>query len=197
MKNLTDSQLLEAIKLSNSSAFDILFDRYWDKLYNIALSRLNDSDQVQDIIQELFIKIWERKENINIKISFESYLLGALKFAIISYFRSLKVKEQQLEEALQRIDVLEDSIHNLSDYILLEQTIEEAVNTMPEMLKQVYLLRSENLSVKEIAGKLGIADQTVKNYISEVLRRLRVKLAKKYPEGYVTYIAILFATLNH
>ncbi|MFA6944433.1 MAG: sigma factor [Pedobacter sp.] len=75
MKNLTDSQLLEAIKLSNSSAFDILFDRYWDKLYNIALSRLNDSDQVQDIIQELFIKIWERKENINIKISFESYLL--------------------------------------------------------------------------------------------------------------------------
>ncbi|MFA6944434.1 MAG: sigma factor-like helix-turn-helix DNA-binding protein [Pedobacter sp.] len=102
-----------------------------------------------------------------------------------------------MEEALQRIDVLEDSIHNLSDYILLEQTIEEAVNTMPEMLKQVYLLRSENLSVKEIAGKLGIADQTVKNYISEVLRRLRVKLAKKYPEGYVTYIAILFATLNH
>jgi len=183
--------------MGDSAAFDILFDRYWKKLYRSGLARLRDAEQVQDIIQEIFIRIWERRESLEINTSLESYLSGALKFSIISHFRSQKLKEQQLGEALKRVELLEESIHNLADYLLLEQTLEEAVNAMPEMLKQVYLMRSDNLTVKEIAGKLGIADQTVKNYISEVLRRLRIILAKKYPEGYLTYIAVLFAALHN
>jgi DNA-binding NarL/FixJ family response regulator len=67
---------------------------------------------------------------------------------------------------------------------------------MPEMLQKVYQLRSENLSVKAIAGELGLAEQTVKNYISEVLRRLRHTIVEKHPEKHVTYLAVLMALLH-
>jgi predicted transcriptional regulator len=67
---------------------------------------------------------------------------------------------------------------------------------MPEMLRKVYLLRSENHSVKAIAGELGLADQTVKNYIAEVSRRLRIVIAEKYPEKHLTYMALLIAILH-
>jgi RNA polymerase sigma-70 factor (ECF subfamily) len=77
----------------------------------------------------------------------------------------------------------------------LERTLEDAVNGMPEMLKKVYLLRSDNHSVKAIAGELGLADQTVKNYIAEATRRLRIVITDKYPGKHLTYMAILTAVL--
>ena len=64
------------------------------------------------------------------------------------------------------------------------------------MLKRVYQLRSENLSVKAIADELGLADQTVKNYIGEVSRRLRVTIAEKHPEKHLTYMALILAMLH-
>lgn len=67
---------------------------------------------------------------------------------------------------------------------------------MPDMLQKVYQLRSKNKAVKEIASELGVAEQTVKNYISEVLRRLRIGIVDKHPEKQVTYVAIIFALLN-
>lgn len=196
MKNLTDWQLISAIKLSNSSAFDLMFDRHWNKLYKIAMSRLQDTDDVQDILQEVFISIWNRRYNLNITGSVEAYLVGAVKFAIISHLRSNKVKQQQLNEAMQRINILESAVDDLSDYFQLEKLLEETVNTMPLMLKQVYLLRSDNLSVKEIADQLGLADQTVKNYIAEVLRRLRIVISRKYPEEYLGIMAAISMLIN-
>ncbi|NRF39531.1 RNA polymerase sigma factor [Pedobacter foliorum] len=196
MKNLSDSQLLAYVNQDHVLAFEVLFDRHWDKLYRIALSRVQDTDDAQDILQEVFISIWNRRNSIVIKTSFEGYLTGALKFAVISHLRSQKAKQHQLEEAMQRINILETTVDDLSNYYLLEKTLEEAVNAMPQMLKQVYLLRSDNLSVKEIADKLGLADQTVKNYITEVLRRLKIVISRKYPEEYLGIIAAIYALIN-
>nr|WP_068890031.1 sigma-70 family RNA polymerase sigma factor [Pedobacter panaciterrae] len=196
MKSLSDSQLLHYISQDNVMAFEVLFERHWDKLYRIALSRVQDTDDAQDILQEVFISIWNRRNSIIIKTSLEGYLIGALKFAVITHLRSQKVKQDQLTEAIQRMNIMENAIHDLSDYFLLEKTLEDAINSMPLMLKQVYLLRSDNLSVKEIADKLGLADQTVKNYIAEVLRRLRIVISRKYPEEYLGIIAAIYALIN-
>nr|WP_299513039.1 sigma-70 family RNA polymerase sigma factor [Mucilaginibacter sp.] len=183
------------MKENDHFAFDALFDRYWKKLYQTAFARLGDEDTAQDIVQEIFIKIWKRRESLDIQTSLENYLHSAVRFSVISHYRSKKASELQMQNALERINLLEDSIGSLTDYLELERTLENAVNGMPEMLKKVYLLRSDNHSVKAIAGELGLADQTVKNYIAEVTRRLRIVITEKYPGKHLTYIAVLATVL--
>ena len=195
MMRYPDTELLSQIKQHDHAAFQTLFDRYWEKLYRTAKARLDDEIEAQDIVQEIFIKLWQRREQIEIHTSVENYLQSAVRLSVIAHLRSRKASETQMQHALERINILEDSIHSLTDYIELEQTLEEALNLMPETLKRVYQLRSENLSVKAIAGELGLADQTVKNYIAEVTRRLRLIIIEKYPEKHLTYLAIIVAML--
>ncbi|SCW48324.1 RNA polymerase sigma factor [Mucilaginibacter sp. NFR10] len=197
MIEIADTILLSRIREDDHSAFDLLFERYWERAYQAARARLDDEAQAQDLIQEIFIKLWQRRHSLNIQTSFEQYLLSAVRLSVISYFRSQKVTHVRLEDALQRLELLENSIHDHSGYLELEQTLEQAVKHMPEMLQKVYELRSENHSVKAIASELGLAEQTVKNYISEVLRRLRIAISEKHPEQSAAYLAlILFALYN-
>ncbi|QEM08564.1 RNA polymerase sigma factor [Mucilaginibacter rubeus] len=191
-----DKTLLLQIKEDDSFAFDLLFERYWEKLYQAANARLNDDAIAQDIVQEIFIKLWQRRKVLEVQLSLEYYLLSAVRLSVMGHFRSQKTNDIRMQDALRRITYLEDSIESHTDYLELERTLEHAVNSMPEMLQRVYQLRSENLSVKAIAGQLGLAEQTVKNYISEVLRRLRQTIIEKHPEKHVTYIAVLAALLH-
>jgi RNA polymerase sigma-70 factor (ECF subfamily) len=196
MAHYSDKELLDQIRLHDKSAFNTLFDRYWDKLYRTARARLDDETEAKDIVQEVFIKLWQRRASLNIHTSFESYIFSAVRLSIISHFRSQKVTELQMQEALERMNLLETATESLTDYIELEKVLEEAVNNMPEMLKQVYLRRADNYSVAEIADELGIADQTVKNYMGEASRRLRIVIKEKYPEKHLTYMALILAILH-
>jgi RNA polymerase sigma factor (sigma-70 family) len=196
MEIVSDQDLLLQIKHNDHDAFTVLFGRYWKSMFQSAKSRLNDSDAAQDLVQEIFIRIWQRRSDLLITGPLENYLMGSVRLGVINHFKSSKAKESQLEGALQRINILEDSIESLTDYLELEKTLEQAVELMPEMLKKVYELRSENLSVKAIADELGIADQTVRNYISEVSRRLRVVISQKFPEKHLTYILLITAILH-
>jgi RNA polymerase sigma-70 factor (ECF subfamily) len=195
MKNLSDQELLLAVRGDNHNAFDILFDRHWQRCYQSARARLNGSHAAQDIVQEIFIKLWQRRASLEVNGPLENYLQSAVKLSVISHFRSKKVTEVQLEDALERINMLENAVHSITDYIELEKTLQQTVELMPEMLKRVYQLRSENLSIKAIAGELGLADQTVKNYLSEVSRRLRIVISEKHPEKHLTYMALIIAIL--
>ncbi|WP_316815164.1 RNA polymerase sigma factor [Pedobacter nyackensis] len=195
MESIADQDLLILIRHDDKDAFTTLFDRYWQRLFQSAKARLGGDDAAKDIVQEIFIKLWQRRSDLNIKGPLENYLQGAVRLSVISHYNSKKVNQVLLEDSLDRINILEDSIESLTDYLDMEQTLTEAVELMPEMLKKIYQLRSENLSVREIAGTLGLAEQTVKNYISEVLRRLRIVIAQKYPEKHLTYMAVLAAML--
>ncbi len=196
MKTYTDIDLLQLVKDDDHSAFNKLFDRYWQKAYQKAIARLDDESVAQDIVQEVFINIWQRRATLDIHTSFENYLYSAVRLKVISHFRSQKVSVVQLQDAIERMTLLETATESLTDYIEMERVLAAAVDAMPEMLKQVYLLRAENHSVKDIAGQLGIADQTVKNYMAEASRRLRVVIKDKFPEKHLTYIALILAALH-
>lgn len=197
MKYFSDTALLQHIRKDDHSAFDELFGRYWERMYKAAWNRLDDEAAAQDVVQEIFIKIWQRRHVLEIQISVEHYLLSAVRLSVIDYFRLQKVSRKRMEDALQRVEILEESINANTGYFELERTLAEAVSHMPEMLQRIYELRSSNHSIKDIAGKLGLAEQTVKNYISEVLRRLRIVVNEKHPEKSTVYLAIAFLVLHN
>lgn len=195
-EHLSDQELLFKIKQNDVAAFDIFFEKYWDKLYKTAFARLNDTQEAKDIVQELLINFWNRKASIEINTNLENYLFGALKFSVINHFRSLKMNELRLQEAVQRMSVLETSVADIEDYLELEKVLAEAVKLMPETLQKIYALRCDDVPIKEIGNQLGLADQTVKNYTSNILRSLRQTIAQKYPEKNLTYTLLLLALLN-
>lgn len=196
MAQVLDSDLLLRISEDDHQAFDTLFERYWESLYRSALARLGDEAIAQDIVQEIFIKIWQRRETLVINTSLESYLHSAVRLSVISHFRSAKVNETQLQDALQRMNILEQAIADHTDYLSMEKTLAYEVSHMSETLQRIYQLRTENYSIKDIASELGLAEQTVKNYISEVLRRLRVAIKEQYPEKYAAYFSLIIAILH-
>ena len=178
-------------------AFETLFDRYWKPMFRAAQARLKDSATAQDIVQEIFIKMWQRRSTLIITGPLENYLMSSVRLSVLYHYRSQKANPVSMDDALDRINVLESSLDSLTHYIELEKTLADAVITMPEMLQKVYELRSENRSIKDIAQQLGLADQTVKNYISEVIRRLRVVIVQQHPEKSLTYLSLLLFVLHN
>ncbi len=83
----SDIALLQLIKEGDHPAFDTLFDRYWKRLYQTAYARVNDQAIAQDIVQELFITIWQRRLTMTVQLSLENYLLSAVRLSVISHFR--------------------------------------------------------------------------------------------------------------
>lgn len=191
----SDEQLLALINANDEKAFDKLYARYWKLLYTIAWNRLRDQTAAEDLVQELFINFWERRNTIVIKTFLENYLRASMKYMIIAHVERMKANTESLKRLLERMATVESGIHETLVGAELEKTISDAVSAFPENMQKVFRLRSEDLSVREIAAILGLAEQTVKNNISEALEKLRVVLAKQYPDTYQSFYTILAAVL--
>lgn len=181
-----NEELVRQLKLGNEVAYDLLYEQYWKKLYIHVLSRVKDEDAAKDIVQNVFISIWERKDTLEISTSLEQFLFGAVKLKVLNYFRIEKIEERVMEYTLQKLERATVSIHEMSDYLALEKLIEIEIEELPEKMRHAYLMRHAHLSTAEIAKKLNLAEQTVSNHISEAMRRLRKKLGDKFPERLIS-----------
>jgi RNA polymerase sigma factor (sigma-70 family) len=189
-----DKQLLQLLKDDNAAAFNNIYNLYWKSLYQAAYSRVNDEDVAKDIVQNVFIEIWQKRDTLQITTTLKQYLHGAVKMKVLHHYRSETIKQQALDNALDRITHLLHSSPNLSAYFDLERIISEEVEGMPQNMKNSFLLRSDSQSVKEIASSLDLAEQTVSNNITEALKRLKKRIRLEYPERYVgcfLFIAVL------
>jgi RNA polymerase sigma-70 factor (family 1) len=185
--NRTDKELIETIATGSPDAFQILFNRHWKSLYAFVFRLTKDEDHSKDILQDVFMYIWNNREKLYTKDSFLPYLYTVAKSSVMSSFRKDKVR-------LDGINTLLDSIHSPahSDDNLLFKEVLLSVNTelskMPSNMQQCFKLsRYEDKSIKHIAAELKLSEQTVKNNISEALRRLRYSVE----QGSFLYLSIL------
>jgi len=174
VKKISDLELVRLLKAGNKKAFNELYERYWEIAYDIAYKQLHDEDNAKDIVHDVFIHIWTKQEQLGIDKSFIAYLYTCLKNRIIDNVRKENFRARQLDRLRQ---TLSEEDHSMMDDLLsreLEDQILLKVNSLPDKMKEVYRLsREEELSIDEIAEKLSLSPQTVKNQISNALKRLR------------------------
>lgn len=175
-ENLPDKMLLE--HADEESAFRVLYDRYWHLLYTKALNRLGNDADAQDAVQEIFISCWRNKSTIQITDSLLPYMLIAIKYCIIrKVSRSAKkgvVYPLSLEDLGEEELTTEEFIH----YRELQSLIDKEVKLLPERMQQVYKLsRIEQMRHAEIAARLQITEQTVKNTLGMALKKLKLRLS--------------------
>lgn len=194
LSDMTNAEWITLLQQSGPRAFTLLYQRYWKLMYKHALSRVEDDDVAQDIVQEVFISLWQKRERLIISTSMEALLLGFVKIQVLAYFKQEKVRQRVIDKAIQQLETVMDA--EPISQTAVDEAIQHALADMPENMRQSFLLRCDNRSIREISEMLGIAEQTVSNNLNEVVRRLRKKMAQETPGEYLTCLSILFSLFH-
>jgi RNA polymerase sigma-70 factor (family 1) len=170
-----DDEIIVMLKNNDEQAMIVLYKLHWKKLYTSAYKILKDKETCQDIIQDVFIRIWHKRDQLNIGHSLETYIFASVRYEVYRKIRETKRYEPIVDEmadtiaASKGLDTLE--------YKELESHIESVIDTLPAKCKEVYRMsRNELLSHKEIAEKLAISTNAVRNHITKALHRLRISM---------------------
>lgn len=172
---MNDNRLLEGIKSGNASYYEEVFRKYYQSLCLFALKYVRGPDEAEEIVQEMFVKIWQKKESLAVTTSLKSYLYQAVRNACLNHLKHINVK---LEYQKRAIDT--SSTANAGDTLValeLEARITETLNKLPPERKKIFLMsRNEGLKYREIAEKLNISIKTVENQMSKALQFLKTEL---------------------
>lgn len=164
------------LRIGHTSALQEIFVRYHGRLYKTVVGMLLDEEQAKDIVQEIFIDLWNRRDSSDIQ-NLLPYLISAVRFRALARLRNGKVRAHHLAlmERIQFVNQTEDAINAHE----LNQSLQLALAELSPRCKEVFeLSRFENLTHKQIAGRLGITPKTVEVQIHKALAVLRKKLDK-------------------
>lgn len=185
---INDSALIERASRGEPAAFQQLFDKYWPDLFHMACKRLSSKEDARDIVQEVFLSLWNNIGHVKIEESLAAYLFVSLRNKIFNHYEKNAVRlKHLLNEAFDPIQS-EESILDHINYKYLRQFIAEEVARMPKKMKEIYLLsREQQLSIGEIAELLLLSPQTVKNQLHKALERIRGSLRKNKLNYYLFF----------
>jgi RNA polymerase sigma-70 factor (ECF subfamily) len=171
-----EETLLQALRNGDEGAMESLFREHYKRLCNYANTLLNDMDKSEDVVQQLFIQMWEKREVMEITGSVQSYLFRALRNSCLNKIKYGKVRQLYAEEviALSKQSEPASSI-TLQDE--LQHQIKKAIESLPDQCRLIFKMsRFEELKYSEIAEQLGLSIKTVENQMGKALRIMREKL---------------------
>lgn len=193
-----DAQLLNEIKKGDNQAFEYLFKTYYPRLRGYAVRFVEDEETARDIIQECFMRFWEKREMLS-AVSVTSLLFAMVRNGCLNYLKHLSIVEKHQieylatidgEERLYHTDLSLDAEHKLL-YTELQEQINIVIGQLPERSREVFLMsRFKGLKNREIADKLQISTTAVEKHISKALKSFSQHFKDKYPvDIYILIIA--------
>ncbi|MGQ8335651.1 RNA polymerase sigma-70 factor [Sunxiuqinia sp. A32] len=187
MKKRTDKELYFELKGGDEHALEILFHKYYASLCLYALQFLEDEEKAEEFVQDMFVKIWTKREELNIETSFKQYLLRSIKNQCINYIQHLKIRQKYAQKVKDELKQESDSPSFYMEFGLAEK-IENSIDSLPEKRKAIFKMsREDGLKYREIADKLGISVKTVEVQMGLALKQLREML-----KDYQDYMIDLF-----
>lgn len=177
--DLTDVQLIRLLKEDNETAFAEIYKRHAKSLADFTASKLFNLEDAQDIIHDIFVKLWEDRKQLNITSNLKTYLFTITRYRIIDKIRRNITREEYAAMLQSLVNAHQPNVEQQIAAKELQQTIENSLNELSPKVKEIYQLsREENLSITEIAEKLQLSEQTVKNQLSTALSHLRKSLSR-------------------
>lgn len=177
-----EDEILNQIRQGNLEAFELMFRNYYQELCNYAFQYFHDKDTAEEIVQDLFFKLWMKRETLIIRTSVRSYLYKSVYNNTMLFLREKNSREriELMPEEIEHTYTNEPDIPIQS--IELDQIIQDTIGSMPLKVRKIYeLSRLEGLKYKEIAEKLSISVKTVEANMGKALKLFRKNL-KDYME---------------
>jgi RNA polymerase sigma-70 factor (ECF subfamily) len=174
-----ESLLVRNLSKGNLLAFNALYDEYSNRLYRFAFGYLKSEEEAEELVQEVFTIIWEKRSHLKEELSFKSFLFTIAFNIIRKHFRSKVQLAEYLKSGL--VDDMDTQTSQQVSYDSLYQYINELIEKMPRRRKEVFKKsRIEGLSVKEIADEFKVSHKTVENQLTEALKFIRTNLNQEY-----------------
>ena len=167
-----------------------LYETYSTKLYHFAFGYLKSEPDALDIVQEVFISLWNNRKKLSKDSNLNAYLFSVAKNTVISVFRKKISEKQYLEELKDKVVTNGVDTESKVNYDILSEKIKELVDQLPPQRKKIYILsKEEGYSNKAVAEELGISVKTVEDHLSKATKFLRKNLSE------YGFIALLFIEL--
>ncbi|HMR18754.1 MAG TPA: RNA polymerase sigma-70 factor [Sphingobacterium sp.] len=173
----TDVELLSLFCQSDAAAFTEIYNRYWKKLFVQAANRIHSLEDAEEIVQDVFTSLWNRRDKLNITSGLSNYLAVSVKYRVIKTLDRYYNMQKYIDAVLTE-DKIDDSTQQFLAFDELQEELAKYVQQLPDKCRLVFQLsREEGYSQKQIAEELGIAEKTVEAHLGKAFKTLRSKLA--------------------
>lgn len=159
--------------LDSEIAFKEIYSMFWKKLFSIAYSKLNEKQEAEDVVHDVFVSLWINRDKIKIR-SLEQYLATAVKYLVLT---KLKKREHQRKYCRSVRSLTSDEwlIENVVHNKQMLDTVSSGIEALPEKCRLIFKYsRNEGMPVKQIAKQLNISPKTVENQLGKALKHLRL-----------------------
>lgn len=188
----TDIELVLKLQKGDVEAFDLVYEKYAGKLYGFTLKYLKSTNETEELVQSVFLKVWENHKTLRKESSFKSYLFTIAYNEICNTFRRRSHLQKFIGEQLIENSQITSETEELIDYNSIRERIEQIISKLPERQRTIFLKsREEGKSNREIAIELGLSSGTVDNYISESLKFIRSNLQDKNFSAFLLFSLFL------
>lgn len=162
----TNNILINAFNNGDRKTFEMIFETYWDPLFLHALKKTGNAHEAEDLVQDIFLDLWNKRAQLSIHTNLEAYLFTAVKYKFYNAVRNKKIIIESFDGKENDLGIQDDDM----DFEEMYEKIQDTVEKLPVRCREVFKLsRYELLSSKEIAHRLGLSPQTVNNRISQSL----------------------------
>jgi len=175
---LDDKELTGLLQNGDELAFTEIYNRYWTKLFAVAANKISDLDEAEEIVQDIFVSLWKRRNELETINTLGPYLAVSVKYRVIKVLAK-RSHQQKYSDYTQHIASLtDDTTQQWLDFEELRGRLAAFVADLPEKCRLVYRLsRESGFSQKQIATELGISEKTVEAHLGKALKTLRTRLS--------------------
>jgi len=175
-----EHNLVQLLQKGDVAAFDSLFEVYSPKLFGFALKYFKNESDAEELVQEVFVKVWETRQKLKTEFSFRSYLFTIALNQIRKHFNKKATSLRYLESLRNEAELADSQVNSDEDYESAFQQVKLIIEQMPTRRREIFMKsKLEGKSSKEIAAELNITIGTVDNQVSEALRFIRSHLNSK------------------
>lgn len=174
--------LINQLNTGNELVFEKVFKQYFKALQNYAYTILNDLDVAEEMVQNVFLKIWEKREKLPQDTNIASYLYKSVYHESLNWLRHENVKVSHQQHTLYSMKNETDNASSRIRMKQLEENLQQALNELPQQCRTIFQMsRFDQMRYREIADELGISIKTVENQMGKALRLMRIKLVEFLP----------------
>jgi len=168
------------LKRGDLEAFDFLYELYANRLHAFGMKYLRSEADAEELVQSVFIKLWENRKKVDSELSFRSYLFTIAYNDICKLFRQKKYLKKYVAETLYGSEMFSSVSEESSDYRSVLKEVDRIISLMPEKQKRAFLKsKLEGKTSREVAAELGLTAATVDNYVSAALKTLKAGIKKE------------------
>lgn len=172
--SLNDTSLFCLVKQGDQNAFSEIYFRYSSVLYLFIFVYIKDRETTSDILQTIFMNLWEKRDSININSQLKNYLYASAKNCVLNHLRSLKMYRDYSERFSNHKGQEMPSPEQIFEYEEMNRLIDKAINDLRgDTKRKIIELRRQGLSNREVSQQLDVPENTVRIYYSQSVRELR------------------------